>query len=186
MKWGPPPSNPHTAARVWQIIIKGAIGKSLTTAAKDAIKGAAASAKEARSGGQPAQPVNLGTSDEMLSLVNRSKVTPILNDLIGDFDAPASCQVGVLPPREAGDQYTPVGWRDADVPCKCSRSLSASSSSSRSLRCGSCPDYGANTHMDGICTIFSGIPQDPKEVEGLTHDEKYRHYVNAGNPDDHW
>ena len=39
--------------------------------------------------------------------------------------------------------------------------------------------------MDGICTIFSGIPQDPKEVEGLTHDEKYRHYVNAGNPHDH-
>ena len=35
--------------------------------------------------------------------------------------------------------------------------------------------------MDGICTIFSGIPQDPKEVEGLSHDEKYRHYVNAGN-----
>ena len=97
--------------------------KSLTTAAKDAIKGAAASAKEARSGGQPAQPVNLGTSDEMLSLVNRSKVTPILNDLMGAFDAPASCQVGVLPPREPGDQYTPVGWRDADVPCKCSRSL---------------------------------------------------------------
>ena len=25
--------------------------------------------------------------------------------------------------------------------------------------------------MDGICTIFSGIPQDPKEVEGLSHDE---------------
>ena len=97
---------------MWQIIIKGAVDKSLTTAAKDAIKGAAASAKEARSGGQPAQPVNLGTSDEMLSLVNRSKVTPILNDLMGAFDAPASCQVGVLPPREAGDQYTPVGWRD--------------------------------------------------------------------------
>ena len=82
--------------------------------APSALAASATRTSGARSGGQPAQPVNLGTSDEMLSLVNRSKVTPILNDLMGAFDAPASCQVGVLPPREAGDQYTPVGWRDAD------------------------------------------------------------------------
>ena len=76
---------------------------------------------------------------------------------MGHFDPPIACQVGVLPPREAGENYTPVGYRDKDVPY-----------------------YGANTHMDGICSIFSGIPQDKSEVDGLTHDEKYRHYVNAG------
>ena len=43
---------------MWQIIIKGAVDKSLTTAAKDAIKGAAASAKEARSGPEAKQSGN--------------------------------------------------------------------------------------------------------------------------------
>lgn len=143
------------------IIIKGAVSKEITAAAKAAIKAAAAQGKAntatARSGGQPAAPVNIGASDPMLNLVNTSRVTPILNDLMGYFDPPKACQVGVLPPRQAGDQYTAVGYRDRDVPY-----------------------YGANTHMDGICTISSGVPQDRSEVDGLTHDEKYQHYVNAG------
>ena len=141
------------------IIIKGAVSRELTSAAKAAIKGAAAAGKAAaaRSGGQPAQRVNLGTSDEMLDLVRESRVTPILHDLIGHFDPPQACQVGVLPPRKPGDNFTAVGYRDKDVPY-----------------------YGANTHMDGACTIFSGIPQNKDEVAGMSHDEKYRHYVNAG------
>lgn len=144
------------------IIMKGAVSEEITTRAKAAIKAAAAASKEAkataRSGGQPAAPINLGTSDEMLDLVRESRVTPILHDLLGFFDPPKSCQVGVLPPRQANDSYGPVGYRDSDVPY-----------------------YGANTHMDGICTISSGIPQNKEEVAGLTHDEKYRHYVNAGS-----
>eukprot|EP01043_Picozoa_sp_COSAG02_P046615 COSAG02_NODE_4377_length_5435_cov_3.316342_6_plen_332_part_00 len=140
------------------IIIKGAVSQQLTSTAKAAIKKAAAAGKKGHSGGLPPHPVNLGTSDEMLDLVRESRVTPILHDLLGFFDPPRACQVGVLPPREASDNYTPVGYRDKDVPY-----------------------YGANTHMDGSCTIFSGIPQDRKEVSGLTHDEKYRHYVNAGS-----
>jgi hypothetical protein len=144
------------------IIIKGAISKELTSNAKAAIKQAAAAGKKARatarSGGQPAQAIDLNRSEEMLNLVRESRMTPILHDLMGFFDPPKACQVGVLPPREAGDNYTPVGYRDKDVPY-----------------------YGANTHMDGICTIFSGIPQNREEVAGLSHDEKYRHYVNAGS-----
>ena len=141
------------------IIIKGAVSRELTSVAKAAIKRAAAAGKAAaaRSGGQPVERVNLGTSDEMLDLVRQSRVTPILHDLIGYFDPPRACQVGVLPPRKPGENFTAVGYRDKDVPY-----------------------YGANTHMDGICTIFSGIPQNKAEVAGMTHDEKYRHYVNAG------
>ena len=138
------------------IIIKGAVSQELTSAAKAAIKKAAAAGK-LRSG-KPVKPINLGTSAEMLDLVRESRVTPILHDLIGFFDPPKACQVGVSPPREANDDYTPVGYRDRDLPY-----------------------YGANTHMDGICTIFSGTPQNPEALSGLTHDEKYRHYVNAGS-----
>jgi hypothetical protein len=71
--------------------LKGAISKEITTTAKAAIKQAAAAGKAAaataRSGGQPAQQINLGTSDEMLDLVRESRVTPILHDLMGFFGA---------------------------------------------------------------------------------------------------
>jgi hypothetical protein len=87
--------------------LKGAISKEITTTAKAAIKQAAAAGKAAaataRSGGQPAQQINLGTSDEMLDLVRESRVTPILHDLMGFFGAchPLRHSLTPVPPRPA-------------------------------------------------------------------------------------
>ena len=56
-------------------IVKGAISKELVDAALARIKSA--------NKGE-----NLGPTKEMLDLVNASDVTPVLNDMMGDFDAP--------------------------------------------------------------------------------------------------
>eukprot|EP00935_MAST-01C_sp_MAST-1C-sp1_P000743 g743.t1 len=126
------------------IILKGAVSKELTSAARKRIK----AAKRGE---------NLSGAKEMTDLVNESKVTPVLRNLMGDFDPVSLAQVGVLPPRKPFDNYTSVGYRDSDLPY-----------------------YGTNIHMDGICTIMSGIPQHRSEVEGMSPDEKYAHYINAG------
>jgi hypothetical protein len=120
-------------------IVKGAISKELVDAALARIK----SAKKGE---------NLGPTKEMLDLVNASDVTPVLNDMMGDFDAPVACQVGILKRRESGDHYNNLGYKDKDMPY-----------------------YGAEVHMDGLITIAA-----PQEVQQGNPDEIYHRYFASG------
>eukprot|EP00411_Alexandrium_monilatum_P074711 CAMPEP_0175559442 /NCGR_PEP_ID=MMETSP0096-20121207/36404_1 /TAXON_ID=311494 /ORGANISM="Alexandrium monilatum, Strain CCMP3105" /LENGTH=440 /DNA_ID=CAMNT_0016862645 /DNA_START=1 /DNA_END=1324 /DNA_ORIENTATION=+ len=125
------------------IILKGVVPKEITQAARERIKAA--------------KREHLTDAKELTDLVNRSNITPILNDLIGYFDPPSRCQVGVLPPRKASSGFQANGYRDKNVPY-----------------------FGASMHIDGSCTIVSGIPQDPKIVQDMTPEQKYRYFINAG------
>ena len=93
-----------------------------------------------------------GSRREMTDLVNASSVTPVLHDAMGYFDPPIVCQVGVLPVRGPSERFNNLGYRDKDQPY-----------------------FGAESHMDGLCTI--GVPQEPQEG---TPDEIYRRYVASG------
>ena len=94
----------------------------------------------------------VGGSAELTNLVNASDVTPILHEAMGYFDPPEICQVGVLKQRQPGEHYNNLGYQDRDMPY-----------------------YGAESHMDGLCTI--GVPQKP--VQG-TPDDVYKMYISSG------
>ena len=94
----------------------------------------------------------VGGTPELTNLVNASDITPVLNDAMGQFDPPSICQVGVLKQREPGSHYNNLGYQDKDM-----------------------PHYGAESHMDGLCTI--GVPQ--QKVSG-SKEEIYKMYVSSG------
>jgi hypothetical protein len=52
----------------------------------------------------------------MTALVNRSAMTSILNDVMGQFESPAQCQVAITKIRQPGERLTPPGYRDKDMP----------------------------------------------------------------------
>lgn len=93
-----------------------------------------------------------GSTKPLTDLVNASSVTPILHEAMGYFDPPIASQVGILRKREPGEHYNNLGYPDKDMPY-----------------------YGAESHMDGLCTI--GVPQKP--ISG-TPDERYHHYISSG------
>ena len=95
---------------------------------------------------------NLGAEAAMTDLVNASSITPILTDMIGEFDPPIAGQVGVLKHREPGDHFNNIGYRDKDMPY-----------------------YGAETHMDGSITIAP-----PQEVQEGAPQEIYQRYFASG------
>ncbi|MDA0790866.1 MAG: hypothetical protein O2780_15580 [Proteobacteria bacterium] len=94
----------------------------------------------------------IGGTEEMTNLINASSVTPILNEAMGKFDPPSLCQVGILKRRDPGDYFNNLGYRDRDFPY-----------------------YGAESHMDGLCTI--GVPQ---ELQQGTPEEIYYRYIASG------
>lgn len=94
----------------------------------------------------------VGSSEHLTNLVNASDVTPILHEAMGYFDPPVTSQVGVLKRRDPGDHFNNLGYRDRDMPF-----------------------YGAETHMDGLCTI--AVPQ--KVVSG-SQEEIYKMYISSG------
>lgn len=95
---------------------------------------------------------DLGPTREMTDLVNASSITPILREAMGEFDPPSRCQVGVIKRREPGDHFNNLGYRDRDQPY-----------------------FGAESHMDGLCTI--AVPQ---EVQSGSPEEIYRRYIASG------
>ena len=121
------------------VVVKQAVAPELVQAALDCIHTAK---KGEYVGGKP----------EMTGLVNASSVTPILHEVMGQFDPPSICQVGVNKVRQPGDHFNNLGYRDRDQPY-----------------------YGAESHMDGLCTI--GVPQ---EVLQGTPEENYQHYIGSG------
>ena len=94
----------------------------------------------------------VGSSMELTNLVNASDITPVLHDAMGYFDPPITCQVGTNRVRNPGDYFNNLGYRDRDMPY-----------------------FGAESHMDGLCTI--GVPQ---EVQTGEHDDIYQRYVASG------
>jgi len=120
-------------------VVKNVVSKELVEAAR-------ARMKRAKKG------ENLGPTREMTDLVNASSITPILREVMGQFDPPVSCQVGVLKKRAPGEYFNNLGYRDKDMPY-----------------------YGAETHADGSITIAA-----PQEVQEGTPEEIYRRYFASG------
>jgi hypothetical protein len=121
------------------VIVRQAVPKALVEAARNRIRGAE-------------RGENLWMDTALTDLVNRSDLTPVLNDALGRFDPPSACQVGILKRRDPGESFNSVGYRDCDMPY-----------------------FGAELHMDGNITIRS--PQEP--MEG-TPEEIYRRHIASG------
>ncbi len=121
------------------IVIKGAVSQELVAAARARIK----AAKKGES---------LASAEALTDLVNASSVTPILNDVMGSFDPPSLCQVGVTKQSPPRDFYTPLGYRERDLPY-----------------------YGHGLHAEGLFTGAS--PQTPADG---TPEEIYRQIIASG------
>lgn len=94
---------------------------------------------------------------EFCNLVNDSPLTPLMHELMGDFD-PVSGTRHIVRPRgqKPGDHFAPLGYRDRDLPY-----------------------YGVDLHIDG-----QGLYQTPQEpVEG-TPEEIYARYIATGRKGD--
>lgn len=100
----------------------------------------------------PEEGVYAGATDELTGLVNKSTVTPILHEAMGYFDPPIVCQTGITPVRPPGNHFNNLGYREKDQPY-----------------------YGAESHMDGLCTI--GVPQTVQEG---SQEEIYKRYISSG------
>ena len=74
----------------------------------------------------------------------------------GRFDPPVNCQVAINPVREPGEQFTPLGYRDKDLPY-----------------------YAAAIHMDGNITMAAA-----QEAQQGTPEEIYlRHFATGPKGD---
>ena len=98
------------------------------------------------------KPGVLGSAAELTDLVNKSTITPILNDAMGRFDPPQRCQVGLNPISKPGEFFNNLGYRDKDMPY-----------------------FGCQTHVDGSLTIRS-----PQEKQTGSHSEIYHRYIADG------
>jgi hypothetical protein len=121
------------------IVLRGVVRDELVEAARNRI----ASAKKGES---------LSTAPELTDLVNLSSVTPILNEAMGQFDPPTHCQPGVIKRSDPGESFTPLGYRDKDLPY-----------------------FGHTLHAEGLFTVAP--PQEP--MTG-SHDEIYREMIAKG------
>ena len=121
------------------IVIKGAVSDDLVDAARARIK----AAKKGES---------LAPAEELTNLVNKSNVTPILTEAMGVFDPPSLCHVGVIKRSEPRDHFTPLGYRDRDLPY-----------------------YGHGMHAEGLFTVAP--PQEPSEDKP---EEIYRRLIASG------
>jgi hypothetical protein len=121
------------------IVVKGAVPRELVDAARARIK----AAKRGES---------LVDATELTDLVNKSSVTPILKEAMGEFDPPSRVHVGVIKQSEPRDVYTPLGYREKDLPY-----------------------YGHGMHAEGLCTMPP--PQEP--IEG-TPEDIYGKMISSG------
>ena len=154
------------------LVVKGILPPELTHRAREAILEQEASALGAtdtvgrKTLGRPMLNPPPGFKDPLFpkpealtDLVNRSPVTPMLEDLFGPFQAPDACQLAWKPRAPAADAagtyggaYSVSGHKEADMPY-----------------------FGAWPHLDGQCGLT--IAQEP--VAG-TRDEVYDFLVNSG------
>ena len=144
------------------IVLKGVIDKKLTKEARRLLK-------EAADGEAPihAGRADIGSRVELTNLINKSRFTPLLQSLIGDFDPPQGTHVGVLPVTPRKDQTK-----------------------------SALPFYNAGVHMDGLTTTatqFGNRDLPPSSLFGsegaddldLFH-QHYLAYIGSGrNPGRH-
>ncbi|MDA0791097.1 MAG: hypothetical protein O2780_16765 [Proteobacteria bacterium] len=121
------------------IVLKGVVSDDLVEAGQARIK-------KAQKG------ENLSGATELTDLVNASGVTPILNEVMGQFDPPSRVQVGVIKQSGPKDFYSPLGYRERDLPY-----------------------FGHGMHAEGLFTV--GPPQQPAEG---TPDEIYKRLIASG------
>lgn len=121
------------------IVLKGVIPDAMVEAARTCIA-------EAGKGEY------VGPRPEMTDLLNASPLTQVIHEVMGPFDPAVSCQVAVNPVREATDNYTPLGYRDRDIPY-----------------------FAAGIHMDGNITVAS-----PQEVQEGSPEDIYLRHFGAG------
>ncbi len=121
------------------VILRNVIPPDLVQAARNRIENAAKGEQ-------------LSKDPLMTGLINDTNITPILHDVMGQFDPPVACQVGVNRVRPPGDHFNNLGYRDRDMPY-----------------------FGAESHVDGSLTI--AIPQ---EEQTGTPEEIYARYIASG------
>ncbi len=144
------------------VILKGAVSKELTSAARTAIG-------EAESNPDPIpadDPIfrgtlvvgmnrklwNLRNASMMIDLVNKSTLTPVLTECMGPFDPPTQCQAAINPiQREPGEGYNYIGYLEKDQPY-----------------------FGAQMHLDGLC----GFPIVEEPQVGSV-DEIYQYRISS-------
>ena len=95
---------------------------------------------------------SLAAAEELSDLVNLSDVTPILNEAMGEFDPITRTHVGVIKRSDPGDHFTPLGYREKDLPY-----------------------FGHGLHAEGLFT--GSVPQQREEG---TDSEKYRRMISSG------
>ena len=94
---------------------------------------------------------------EFTDLINKSPLTSILRDAMGEFDPPTAARHIVRPPsQKPGDHFDALGYRDKDIPY-----------------------FGANLHMDG-----EAVYQTPQEPAEGTPGEIYERYIKTGRKGD--
>lgn len=121
------------------IILKNAVPQKLVDAAQTRIETA-----------RPGE--HLIRASGLTDLVNKSSVTQILHDTMGQFDAPTRVQAGVTRQSPPGDQFTALGYQDKDLPY-----------------------FGHGLHAEGL---FSGrSPQEPMKGSPA---EIYHHMIASG------
>ena len=129
----------RTLYRDGYVILRNVIPAGMVEAARERIENAAKG--------------ELLTKDPLMTgLVNDTDITPILHEVMGQFDPPVACQVGVNRVRAPGEHFNSLGYRDRDMPY-----------------------FGAESHVDGSMTI--AIPQ---EVQTGSPDEVYARYIASG------
>ena len=94
---------------------------------------------------------------EFTDLINKSPLTPILKDAMGEFDPPTAARHIIRPPAQRPSKlYDALGYPEKDLPY-----------------------FAANLHMDG-----EAVYQTPQErVEG-TPEEIYASYIKTGRKGD--
>jgi hypothetical protein len=90
-------------------------------------------------------------------LINKSPLTPVMREAMGDFDPPSATRHIVRPNNQLpGDHFMALGYRDKDLPY-----------------------YGVDLHMDG-----EAVHQTPQEPAQGTPEEIYRRYISTGRKGD--
>ena len=121
------------------VILKQIVSQQLVQAALDRLNNAA--------NGE-----YLGEQKVMTDLINASALTPILHEVMGDFDPPTVAHIAVIQKTEPKSHFNALGYQDRDTPY-----------------------FGAITHMDGNITM-----RPPQEVQQGSPAEIYQNYIASG------
>ncbi len=144
------------------LILKGAVSRELTSAARTAIEEAERNPEPVRADdpnfrntqslGQNRKILDLRDAALMTDLVNKSTLTPVMTECMGPFDPVTHARMAIAPiQREPGKGYNALGYLEKDQPY-----------------------FGAQMHLDGLC----GFPIVEEPLQG-TVDEIYQYRISS-------